>query len=222
MYSSYGAVPPPGAPYSDPGMYGSDPYGHQPGYGQGALVPMGHRFPTHGYDDMDGRDYEYDSYGHGHGHGQYSGAMMPSRSRRHSTASYLAVPAPQMDTYPRGTGQRIKFKRKGALMGGIGLDEAQGHVRLSNNDGYTYHDLHADRRRVLLRVKWSGYNSMTYEIPLDGWDRRVSLETLARRVSRACVHYLQANVIPILWDRVVLHHLEEVSYGVWQPMLSTR
>lgn len=25
VYSSYGAVPPPGAPYSDPGMYGSDP-----------------------------------------------------------------------------------------------------------------------------------------------------------------------------------------------------
>ena len=99
---------------------------------------------------MDARDYEYDSYGHGHN--QYGGAMMP-RSRRHSTASYLAVPAPQMETYPRGTGQRIKFKRKGALMGGIGLDEAQGHVRLSNNDAYTYHDLHADRRRVLLRVK---------------------------------------------------------------------
>lgn len=34
---------------------------------------------------------------------------------------------------------------------------------------------------------------MTYEIPLDGWDRRVSLETLARRVSRACVHYLQVG-----------------------------
>jgi hypothetical protein len=34
---------------------------------------------------------------------------------------------------------------------------------------------------------------MTYEIPLDGWDRRVSLETLARRVSRACVHYLQVS-----------------------------
>jgi hypothetical protein len=66
MYGSYGAVPPPGAPYSDPGMYGSDPvsllraiiessylltrlqYAHQPGYGAGALVPMGHRFPTPG------------------------------------------------------------------------------------------------------------------------------------------------------------------------------
>lgn len=32
----------------------------------------------------------------------------------------------------------------------------------------------------------------------------------------------QANVIPIVWDRVQLHHLEEVAYGVWQPMLSAR
>jgi hypothetical protein len=32
----------------------------------------------------------------------------------------------------------------------------------------------------------------------------------------------QANVIPIVWHRVQLHHLEEVAYGVWQPMLSVR
>jgi hypothetical protein len=32
----------------------------------------------------------------------------------------------------------------------------------------------------------------------------------------------QANVIPILWDRVHLHHLEEIAYGIWQPMLSAR
>lgn len=36
---------------------------------------------------------------------------------------------------------------------------------------------------------------MTYEIPLDGYDGRVSLQTLARRVSRACVHYLQASTL---------------------------
>ncbi|KAG2013365.1 hypothetical protein CC2G_010286 [Coprinopsis cinerea AmutBmut pab1-1] len=217
-YSAYGGgIPPPGAPYSDPGMYGADPH-YNPGYGPGALVPMNHRL-TSGYDEMDYRDgYDYDP--------GYSRPMTPMtpRSRRHSTVSFMQVPPPAMmdNTYMRGTGHRIKFKRKGALIGGIGLDEAQSHVRLSNNDAYSYHDLHADRRRILLRVKWSGYNSMTYEIPLDGYDRRVDLETLARRVSRACVHYLQANVIPILWDRVVLHHLEEVSYGVWQPMLSTR
>jgi hypothetical protein len=106
----------------------------------------------------------------------------------------------------------IKFKRKGTFMAGVSLAEAQGHVRLSSNDAYSLHDLHADRRGTIhLRVKWVGYSHLTYEIPLDTYDGRISLQTLARRVSRACVHYLQANIIPIPWDRVELHHLEEVS-----------
>jgi hypothetical protein len=32
---------------------------------------------------------------------------------------------------------------------------------------------------------------------------------------------VQANMIPISWDRVLLYHLEETSVGVWQPVLST-
>lgn len=48
----------------------------------------------------------------------------------------------------------IKFKRKGSFVAGIGLDEAQSHVRLSNNDGYSLYDLHADSRgSILLKVK---------------------------------------------------------------------
>ncbi|TFK29244.1 hypothetical protein FA15DRAFT_610292 [Coprinopsis marcescibilis] len=220
-FSQHGGV---GVPYSDPGVYGGGGdhvrYGQSYGAHAGALVPMGHHRMSPEYDDMDMRDhYDYDMGG-GYNSRPMT-PMTPSRSRRHSV-SFMAPQQPAMDGYRLGTGNRVKFKRKGSLMGGIGLDEAQAHVRLSSNDAYSYHDLHADRRRILLRVKWAGYHSMTYEIPLDGYDRRVSLETLARRVSRACVHYLQANVIPILWDRVVLHHLEEVSYGVWQPMLSTR
>jgi len=39
---------------------------------------------------------------------------------------------------------------------------------------------------------------MTYEIPLDGYDGRVSLQTLARRVSRACVHYLQVRFLALV------------------------
>lgn len=31
----------------------------------------------------------------------------------------------------------------------------------------------------------------------------------------------QANMVPISWDRVILYHLEEISIGVWQPVLST-
>jgi hypothetical protein len=61
-----------------------------------------------------------------------------------------------------------------------------------------------------------------YEVPLDTYDGRVSLQTLARRVSRACVHYFQSHIIPISFDRLELHHLEEHSYGVWQAMLAMR
>ncbi|KAF9569414.1 hypothetical protein CPC08DRAFT_623846 [Agrocybe pediades] len=144
------------------------------------------------------------------------------RHRRHSQVSFAARPM-GLEAYRSPSAIHIKFKRKGSFTSGIGLDEAQSHIRLSGNDAYSFHDLHADGRgRIHLRVKWTGYSSLTYEIPLDGYDGRVDLQTLARRVSRACVHYLQANVIPIVWDGVLLHHLEEVSYGVWQPMLSTR
>ncbi|KAJ2912203.1 hypothetical protein MD484_g8211, partial [Candolleomyces efflorescens] len=188
----------------------SDPYQHG-GYSMygapsTALVPVSHRLTGPDYEDYDPR---LDAYDYDMGGGGYPVAPMTPimpRSRRNSAVSLLSL----SDGLRRGTGHRIKFKRKGTLMGGIGLDEAQARVRLSNNDSYSFHDLHSDHhRRILLKVKWAGYNSLTYEIPLDGWDRRVNLETLARRVSRACVHYLQANVIPILWDRVVLHHLEE-------------
>ena len=48
----------------------------------------------------------------------------------------------------------IKFKRKGSFVAGIGLDEAQSHIRLSNNDAYSLYDFHADSRgRILLKVK---------------------------------------------------------------------
>jgi len=140
-----------------------------------------------------------------------------TRSRRHSTVSFANY------GYGVPSTMHIKFKRKGSFSSGIGLDEAQQHIlKLSNNDSYSFHDLHADsHRRIHLKIKWTGYSALTYEIPLAGYDR-VDLQTLARRISRACVHYLQANVIPVPWDRVILHHLEEVQYGIWQPMLSMR
>jgi hypothetical protein len=49
-------------------------------------------------------------------------------------------------------------------------------------------------------VQWTGYSALTYEIPLAGYDR-VDLQTLARRISRACVHYLQVcrSTQPLLW-----------------------
>ncbi|KAF8165079.1 hypothetical protein B0H34DRAFT_780060 [Crassisporium funariophilum] len=186
-----------------------------------AVVPMARRLTGGGYDNMEEPYYDerqMSAVGH---HAPMSSMIMP-RQRRHSTVSFAARP-PAVDAYRLPSSIHIKFRRKGSFVAGIGLDEAQSRIRLSGNDGYSFHDLHADsRRRIYLRIKWVGYSSLTYEIPLDGYDGRVDLQTLARRVSRACVHYLQANVIPIPWDRVQLHHLEEVSYGVWQPMLSTR
>jgi hypothetical protein len=34
---------------------------------------------------------------------------------------------------------------------------------------------------------------MTYEIPVDGYEGRVQLQTLARRIARAVVHFLQVS-----------------------------
>jgi len=190
-------------------------------------VPLTHRLTAPGaYDDIDIRDSYYPD-----DRPLSRAALTPMvgihnlprmRHRRHSTVSFITSP-PAIDAYRRPSSINIKFKRKGAFLAGITLAEAQSsHVRLSGNDLYTTHDFHAGRHRTIyLRVKWTGYTSLTYEIPLDVHDGRVSMQSLARRVSRACVHYLQANVIPVPWDRVELHHLEEVSYGVWQPMLST-
>ena len=78
-------------------------------------------------------------------------ALGRARSRRHSTVSFANWPA--VAGHPNGI--HIKFKRKGSFVGGgIGLDEAQQRVKLSNNDTYSFHDLHADsRRRIYLKIK---------------------------------------------------------------------
>ncbi|KAF5321109.1 hypothetical protein D9619_000832 [Psilocybe cf. subviscida] len=208
----------PSYPYSD-GMAGSDYQAPYQIYGppSTAMVPVSRRLTNQAY-DMDDPYYDEHAMSMPMGH---SGSMIMPRARRHSTVSF--APPPAINPYRVPSALHLKFKRKGSFTTGIGLEEAQSRIRLSGNDAYSFHDLHADGRgRIYLKVKWTGYSSLTYEIPLDGYDSRIDLQTLARRVSRACVHYLQANVIPIPWDRVVLHHLEEVSYGVWQPMLSTR
>ncbi|KAJ7591508.1 hypothetical protein C8J56DRAFT_565359 [Mycena floridula] len=183
-------------------------------------APQLGRMSSHAYDDM--RD------------GYFDGLAMPPapltpnismpRHRRHSTVSFSARPTTIFEPYRRAKTFHLKFKRKGSILAGISLADAQNPaVRLSSSESYSLHDMHADRRSTIhLKVKWSGYNSLTFEIPLDSYDGRISLQTLARRVSRACVHYIQANFIPVSWDRVDMHHLEEISYGVWQPMLSTR
>ncbi|TCD66836.1 hypothetical protein EIP91_000914 [Steccherinum ochraceum] len=140
--------------------------------------------------------------------------------RRFSSMSHRTRPS--LDSYRRYSSTMIKFRRKGGFRSGVTLGEAMANVRLSGNDSYSFHDLGVDHRgRMILRIRWSGYTSMTYEIPVDGYEGRVQLQTVARRIARAVVHFLQANMIPISWDRVILYHLEEHSAGVWQPVLST-
>ncbi|KAJ3867688.1 hypothetical protein EV359DRAFT_78362 [Lentinula novae-zelandiae] len=211
--------------YDQAGYHDLDPmYGRQYNSMHGLHPSMGGVTPMmmgpSAYDDMTVREPYYPDIR------RPRSAMSMTRPRRHSAVSAIShIPLPPpMDTYRRASSIHIKFKRRSSLMAGISLAEAQGYARLSNNDYYTLHDLHADRRHtIFLKIRWAGYNSLTYEIPVEAsYDDRINLQTLARRISRACVHYLQANRIPIPWDRVDLHHIEEISYGVWQPMLSSR
>ncbi|KAA1466045.1 hypothetical protein DENSPDRAFT_768703 [Dentipellis sp. KUC8613] len=119
-------------------------------------------------------------------------------------------------------GTHIKFRVKGSWRQGVTLGEAMANVRLSNSSTYSFHDLNVDNRgRLILRVRWTGYRSLTYEIPVSGYGGSVHMQSLARRIARAIVHFLTTNAITIPWDRVVLHRLEEMSLGTWMPVLTT-
>ncbi|KAJ6510188.1 hypothetical protein C8R47DRAFT_1208224 [Mycena vitilis] len=218
------------AGYGDQMMPQSSEY-PQPSYMYGppaGLVPQSHRLTGPSYEDLSLREPYYPDEMQ---RPVSRNALTPMvgfgntsrRHRRHSTVSYSALPPVIDGGYRAPNSMHIKFKRKGALMAGINLGDAQStRTRLSGNDAYTIQDLHADyRRRIHLRVRWAGYAPLTYEVPLDVYDGRVSMQALSRRVARACVHYLQMNLVPVMYSRVELHHLEEISYGVWQPMLST-
>jgi hypothetical protein len=77
-------------------------------------------------------------------------------------------------------------------------------------------------RKITIKVRWSGYRSNTYEIPLStDLSGYVNLESLARRTARAIVHFMQASRISLSSDRVVIHRLEEISPGIWIPVLIT-
>jgi hypothetical protein len=83
----------------------------------------------------------------------HAGSMIAPRRRRHSAVSFAARPS-TIDPYRMSNGIHLKFKRKGSFTSGIGLDEAQQRIRLSGNDAYTFHDIHADSRgRIYLKVK---------------------------------------------------------------------
>jgi len=227
-YSRYPASARAGA-YDDSyigGSYGDQSY-KASGYSGHATPRMSSYYGSGSYDDMaldrtsgqyDERDYTY-------------GAMTPSsRGRRPSTASLArqlssgTYRSTMFDTsYAAGPTPTIKFRVKGALRSGITLTDAVAGTKLSGGDYVKWHQIKADARgRIFLRIRWNGYSALTYEIPVDGYDDRVRLSSLARRVARACMHFMQANSIPLTWDRVKLYYLEEVAHGTWQPALTVR
>jgi len=42
--------------------------------------------------------------------------------------------------------------------------------------------------------QWTGYPTLTYEVPIDGYDGRISLQTLMRRIARGCLHFVQVRL----------------------------
>jgi hypothetical protein len=196
----------------------------QPAYSQPAysMYAGSNRSSPHLYDDY---EYPESYYSKRRGSvGAYSPYVQPMaipRPRRSSSMSYSG--SGYMDPTRRGFGRVIKFKRKGAFTAGITIGEAQANVRLADSDTYTLQDLGVDARgKIYVNLRWPGYPPLNYEIPIDGYGGYVDIQSLARRVGRAVSHYLQANVIPIRWDRIEMQHLEELSIGMWHLKMSTQ
>jgi len=231
----YAGQQPVGFPYSDhPGMYTEPPMPvglheesyPQPPYQIYAGQPDRRSQHIQAFDDLAVRESYYPEERRISPALSHSSVIpnsaVPLRQRRHST-SVAFEHAPPMDTFRRLSSITIKLKRKGAFRSGITIGDAQSNVRLSGADSYTFRDFNADiRGRISLKIKWTGYPSLTYDIPLDGYGERVNLQTLVRRTSRAIVHFLQTNIIPIPWDCVEILRLEEVAPGTWQPVLAVR
>ena len=108
--------------------------------------------PTIGY-DLEEPYYDDRQLAMSHSAMSHPGSMIAPRRRRRSTVSFAARPS-AIDPYRMPSGIHLKFRRKGSFASGIGLDEAQQRIRLSGNDAYSFHDIHADSRgRIYLRVK---------------------------------------------------------------------
>jgi len=127
------------------------------------------------------------------------------------------------DPFRRPGGVNVKFRLKGGYRQGISLSEATDSARLSRSMNYSMHDLAPDHRgRITLKVRWAGYRSLTYEIPISAeYDGYVNLQSLARRIARAIGHFMTSNHIALPWERVTLHRLEEITPGIWIPVLTT-
>lgn len=178
--------------------------------------------PTASYDDMIHDPYYPERRRSISGYPPLVQSLGIPRPRRSSSVSYTSSSG-FVDPLRRGFGRVLKFKRKGAFRAGITIGEAQANVRLSGSDMYTFQDLGVDARgKIYVNLRWPGYPPLNYEIPVDGYSGYVDVQSLARRVGRAVSHYLQANVIPIRWDRIEMQYLEEMSIGTWHLKMSTQ
>jgi len=207
--------------YSDPMMYGerypSSSYPMYPSTPRSMYrTPnLSSHYLPHSYDDM---DYRMGTPG------LYPPVVQPlALSRPRSTSmTFTGRPPAFGDPFRRNTPPQVRFKRKGAFRSGISLGEAQANVRLAGHDSYTFNDLGVDHRgKIYVKVSWPGYSPLNYEIPVDGYGGLIDLQSLTRRIGRAVSHYLQANIIPIPWDRIELSHMEEVSMGTWHLKMTT-
>jgi len=196
---------------------------HAPMYDGGELS----RYPSRRSYGEDSRDSDYydpnDQLGYDYQDYPSTPNKLSRRHRRRSTfGSGSRGSTPFLDNF-RGRPSVLKFKLKGGYHSGVTLAEAMDNVRLSGDKTYSHRDLSVDSRgNLYMKIVWSGYTPLTYEIPVDGYDGRMSLQTLMRRVARACLHYVQARAIPMHPDRIILHSLEEVSPGTWQPVMTVQ
>jgi len=141
------------------------------------------------------------------------------RLRRASTFDRSRSSTPFLDSFRRL--MTLKFKPKGTHRSGVSLTEALDNIRISGDKTYSPRSLNADSRgNLYMRIVWTGYPTLTYEVPIDGYDGRISLQTLMRRVARGCLHFVESRGIPIHPDRIILHSVEEVTSGTWQPVLT--
>ncbi|KAJ6457282.1 hypothetical protein C8R45DRAFT_566025 [Mycena sanguinolenta] len=121
----------------------------------------------------------------------------PSTSPSTRSPSHHATPFPSSPSLSSSARARCGL----ALI----IDAQSTQTKLAGNADYTLQDLHADQRgRIHVRVdwewflpslKWSSDSPLTYEIHLDVDDGRIIMEALLRRVARACVDYLESNMV---------------------------
>ncbi|KAI0297920.1 hypothetical protein BC826DRAFT_907349 [Russula brevipes] len=177
---------------------------------------MGHPsqgHPSQGYPSQGYPSQGHPSQGHpsqGHPSQGYPSQGYPSRGHN-------------LEPYPLQASREVKFRRRGSRDSGVSLNEILNGARISQSTAYSLRDLTPDSSgKISLKVRWAGYHSNTYEVPLSADSSgNVDLPSLGRRTGRAILHFMEQNKITLSGDRVMIHRLENSSYGIWVPVLAT-